>query len=126
VKINTALPSSVSLSDGKCMSQVHAGMIQGFSQLPIDIQKLVEWAGAEFVPDTHNCAVKIEIKLCGEVYIDGSQVFIKPSRAFMVRSSQSGCQEEVAGVFRKTVLETIQNWSTKLADHSLSLATLLK
>ncbi len=126
MKINTALPDSVSLSEGTYMAHVHAGIIQGWTHLPIDIQKLVEWSGAQFVPNSHNIQIKVEVKLSKELTVDFSQAFLKPARGFIVINSQPGVEQRVADEFRMTVLEMVQNFANSLSKHSTSLATLLK
>lgn len=126
MKINTTLPAVVSLSEGAYMAQIHTGIIQGWTKLPPDIQKLVEWAGAHFVPDTHNTKIQVDIKLNNEIVVDFSQVFLKPTRCFLVINSQAGIEQRVAGEFRETVLAMVQNLADSLSKHSTSLATLLK
>lgn len=126
MKINITLPASIGVTDATFMSQVHSGIIEGWSHLPPDIQKLVEWSGAKFVPYSQNTDVNVDIKLHREICVDMSQTFLKPSRRFNVRSSSTEVTKYVANTFRATVLEAVENLSQQLTKQATSLATLLK
>jgi hypothetical protein len=104
------------------MAMVHSGIILGWSHLPQDIQRRVEWVGAAFLADTQNLSIEVEVKLNFEINIYCDQAFLKPTAVFMVKSKTDA---GVASEFRELVLKMIKDASKKIEERSVSIAALL-
>lgn len=127
MKVNTTLPDNTNPSDVVYMTQVYSGIVQGWSRLPQSAQRIVEWAGMKFIPNTGNLRIEIEVKLCLEFYAAPfDQTFHKPSGMLVIDDTEPGNQDRVALAFRKRVLSLLEDYCARLTGSATSLATLLK
>ncbi len=102
MKITSVLPEKTNMADALLIAEIHSGVIIGWKNLPVDIQKIVTWVCIEFTKPPMEKFAEITIK-------------IKPSERELSTSFfhvndffPAEVKELISTQFRRTVLGLIE------------------
>ncbi len=128
MKVTCEFPGNASPAIGKYCQQVVSGVMDGWLQLPTDIQKIVEWSGLKFkgldVPQSTNVFV-VEVRIVRRFNCGLSEVKNEQLTSFATDDFRDGLSERVALRFRQVVLSTIEAMAAAVGKEHKSLLQLL-
>lgn len=122
MKITISLPDSTNIMDVSIYDGISYGITKGWSHLPVNIQKIVEWVGVDFcLMETYNVCITIKIRKY-PVLNDLNEF----SKTFHIDRYHSELISDIPQNFRKWVLEMVEEMIKHNKKQLVNLENLLK